>query len=64
MDINRYKRISTNQTRVRWDIDAHIPVLKEPDYKRGFVKRYFIQKANDKGSPIYEVKRSRESIIL
>lgn len=59
MDINRYKRIATNQTRVRWDIDAHIPVLKETDYKRGFVKRYFIQKANDKGSPIYEVKRSR-----
>ena len=55
MDINRYKRIATNQTRVRWDIDAHIPVLKETDYKRGFIKRYFIQKTNDKGSPIYEI---------
>jgi hypothetical protein len=57
MDINRYKKISKNKTRVRFDIDAHIPVPTERDYNRGFIKRYFIQKTNDKGSPIYEVTK-------
>jgi hypothetical protein len=41
-----------------------LPVLKDVDYRRGFVKRYFIQKTNDKGSPIYEIsKRDRNRFI-
>ncbi len=59
MDINRYKKISKNTTRVRFDIDAHIPVPTEKDYNRGFIKRYFVQKTNDKGSPIYEVTKAK-----
>ena len=37
------------------DIITHIPTLENNDYKRGFVKRYFIQKANDENSYVYEV---------
>lgn len=55
MDINRYKQIAKNKPRVRYDIDTHIPMPSDKDYKRGYIKRYFVQKVNDKGSPIYEV---------
>lgn len=37
-------------------ITTHIPEPTEKDYRRGYINRYFIQKTNDKGSPIYEVK--------
>lgn len=56
LDINRYKAI--NQTDLVYDsikIKTHIPTLTETDYKRGYVTRYFIQKANDVESTIYEV---------
>lgn len=56
MDINRYKQIAKIKSRVRYDIDAHIPIPSDKDYKRGYIKRYFVQKVNDKGSPIYEVQ--------
>ena len=56
MDINRYKQISksslTDNTK---KIKTSIPIPKDVDYKRGYIKRYFIQKVNDKGSPIYEL---------
>tara|TARA_B100000530_G_C15876343_1_gene455523 strand:- start:319 stop:810 length:492 start_codon:yes stop_codon:yes gene_type:complete len=37
------------------------PELLEKDYKVGSIKRYFIQKSNDKESPIYEVNRRESS---
>lgn len=55
MDINRYKKIAKGQTSVRYNIETHIPTPSDKDYKRGYIKRYFVQKVNDKGSPIYEV---------
>lgn len=36
------------------------PEPLEKDYKIGSIKRYFIQKSNDRNSPVYEVDR-RES---
>ena len=58
MDINRYKQIAKNQSRVRYNIETHIPTPSNKDYVRGYIKRYFVQKVNDKGSPIYEVDSS------
>ena len=58
MDINRYKQISKNKPRVRYNIDVIIPSPSNKDYDRGYIKRYFVQKVNDKGSPIYEVSSS------
>jgi hypothetical protein len=56
MDSNfkRYNQI-VKRTPKEVSISAYLPVLKDVDYRRGFVKRYFIQKTNDKSSPIYEI---------
>ena len=65
MDSNfkRYSQI-IKRTPKEISIIAYLPVLKDVDYRRGFVKRYFIQKTNDKGSPIYEIsKRDRNRFI-
>ena len=65
MDSNfkRYSQI-IKKTPKEIRIIAYLPVLKDVDYRRGFVKRYFIQKTNDKGSPIYEIsKRDRNRFI-
>ena len=65
MDSNfkRYSQI-IKKTPKEINIIAYLPVLKDIDYRRGFVKRYFIQKTNDKGSPIYEIsKRDRNRFI-
>jgi len=58
MDINRYKQITKSETRVRYDIVTIIPSPSDKDYKRGYIERNFVQKVNDKGSPIYEVSNS------
>lgn len=34
---------------------AFLPSPTDTDYKRSYVYRYFVQKANDDSSPIYEV---------
>jgi hypothetical protein len=36
-------------------IRAYIPNPTETDYKRRYITRYFVQKANDPNSPIFEV---------
>ena len=61
MDINRYKKISRNKIRVRYNIETHIPNPSDKDYTRGYIRRYFVQKINDKGSPIYEVDSKTKS---
>jgi hypothetical protein len=56
MDLNRYNTVSnigsTFDERV---ISAHIPTLTDLDYDRGYIVRYFIQKANDTKARIVEV---------
>jgi hypothetical protein len=42
-------------------IKAYIPKPSESDYNRGYIRRYFVQKTNDKGSPIYEVSQDDKS---
>ena len=36
----------------------YIPKLKDVDYEKGYVKRYFAQKANDKDSQIFEINKN------
>lgn len=55
MSVNRYNRIKTIAIRSNTKFKTHIPKPTSSDYSVGYVVRYFIQKANDKGSPIYEV---------
>jgi hypothetical protein len=56
MSLDRYKQIEKaaftfNEKR----ITPHIPTLTDLDYERGYIVRYFIQKANDIKSRIVEV---------
>jgi hypothetical protein len=56
LDIKRYNRINTpNSIYNSVKIQTHVTNPIEIDYKRGYVTRYFIQKANDFESTIYEV---------
>jgi len=55
--VNRYKELVKSPIREEI-IKTHIPSPTDNDYSRGFIKRCFIQKTNDKGSPIYEVSPS------
>ena len=55
MSKNRYNSINKKPDSAI-KINTHIPTPTEKDYKRGYINRYFIQKTNDKGAPIYEVK--------
>lgn len=55
-NIERYNNINKKPPKSVSDIKAHIPVPTDTDYRRGFVKRHFVQKVNDNFSPIYEIK--------
>ena len=56
MNIDRYKQLSkSSYINNSKKIETSIPLPKDADYKRGYINRYFIQKVNDKGSPIYEL---------
>lgn len=52
--VDRYKQLVKSPIREEI-IKTHIPTPTESDYSRGFIKRCFVQKTNDKGSPIYEI---------
>jgi hypothetical protein len=56
LDIKRYTAIKQPDLVYNGvKIKTYTPNVTETDYKRGFVRRYFIQKANDTESTIYEV---------
>lgn len=55
-NINRYNRIKSSSFRAKErKITAFLPTPTDADYKKGYLDRYFVQKLNDKGAPIYEV---------
>ena len=59
MNIDRYKEIKTlDKSFKQKKIATHIPTPNSKDYTIGYIKRYFIQKANDVNAPIYEIKQS------
>ena len=37
---------------------AYYPKISQEDYDKGYIERYFLQKSDTKGAPIYEVKRT------
>jgi hypothetical protein len=42
---------------------AHIPTPSDNDYKAGYVERVFIQRVNDKNSPIIEIHKNNVNSI-
>tara|TARA_B000000475_G_C15996247_1_gene447007 strand:+ start:704 stop:1189 length:486 start_codon:yes stop_codon:yes gene_type:complete len=61
--VTSYKRIlnKSDEQFKSIKIVQHKPELSDKDYKTGVIKRYFIQKSNDRNSPIYEVSRRESS---
>jgi len=60
MNINqRYKQLTKNKSaELNIAVSAYIPKPKDTDYTKGYITRYFTQKANDLNSPIYEVSQA------
>jgi hypothetical protein len=57
-DLRRYtslSRFEKGDSFKNLQIVAYIPVLTEVDYKRGYISRYFIQRANDMAGRITEI---------
>lgn len=63
MNINdTYKKLTNSKFNyLNVKVVASIPNLTDADYTRGYVTRYFTQKTNDGGSPIFEVSNTEFS---
>jgi|TARA_R110000851_G_scaffold304873_1_gene462804 hypothetical protein len=64
MDIQRYNKIKKSSTHSTYKISTDIPKPTDRDYTIGFVRRYFIQKVNDKGAPIFELNGTNYDYAL
>lgn len=54
--LDSYKKLTQNKLfKLKSNIETHIPNPTKEEYKRGWITRYFIQRTNDKTSPIFEV---------
>lgn len=53
----RYSQINTSLEYKIPDINTYIPEPTELEYQAGYIKRYFIQKANDSTSYVYEISK-------
>lgn len=57
-----YKKLKINSLfKLDGRVETNIPTPNDSDYQRGWITRYFVQKTNDKASPIYEVNYSEYS---
>ena len=65
MEISRYKQIKKKEGNLIKipKVTAFIPNPIEKDYFKGYIVRYFVQKANDINSVIYEVSKSNYTQI-
>ena len=57
-NIDRYNQLN-KKPKTASKIITYVPKPTESDYQRGFIRRYFIQKLNDRLSPVYEVDYER-----
>ena len=57
--VDSYKKLKGKSfNNLKENVNAHIPNPTEFDYKRGWIRRFFVQRTNDKGATIYEVDSS------
>ena len=66
MKIGRYMRIKRNEGNLIKlpNVTTFIPTPTDKDYFKGYLVRYFTQKANDIDSTIYEVSKSTQARLL
>lgn len=61
-DKDNYHRLTKNRVkRLNIPITTTMPTPTVSDYSNGYIVRYFAQKSNDMGSPIYEVSQTEYS---
>jgi hypothetical protein len=44
-----------NKPNTSTTLSAYVPNPKEQDYKRGYIRRFFAQRSNDKYAPVVEI---------
>lgn len=56
-NVENYNRLFSGKIRLVSfpSVKTFVPKPNELDYKRGYIRRYFVQKTNDDGSAIFEV---------
>lgn len=57
-DLELYKKLRADLPSNLRPPKAFYPKISEEDYNKGYIERYFLQKRDTKGSPIFEVKRT------
>jgi hypothetical protein len=61
INIRKYKRLTIEQNELIGlypdTIKTHIPSPDENDFKKGYITRYFAQKANDESSYVFEIDK-------
>jgi hypothetical protein len=56
MDLNRFNDIFREKLEFELPtVKPYIPELEDSDYEKGYITRYFAQKANDESSPVLEI---------
>lgn len=56
MDLNRFNDIFREKREFELPVvKPYAPELEDSDYERGYIIRYFTQKANDLSSPVLEI---------
>ena len=63
INIGRYNSIANTDSFTAYKISTKIPTPTDTDYKRGYIRRYFVQAANDPSSYIYEISDTLFSVL-
>ena len=63
INIGRYQAIANTDDFNSYAIKVVIPKPTDVDYKRGYIKRYFVQSANDPSSYVYEITENLYSLL-
>lgn len=63
MNVGRYMRLKKESDGLLKipTVIVSVPTIKDEDYNRGYIVRYFTQKANDTDSIIYEISSKQYS---
>jgi hypothetical protein len=65
MDLDRYNKLLKNKREFsNIGIVSSIPNPNESDYKRGYIVRYFVQRANDESAFVYEISSKSYSSFV
>jgi hypothetical protein len=68
INIKKYKRLTVEQNELIGlypkTIKTHVPSPTDTDFKKGYITRYFAQKANDESSYVFEVNKDEYGNLI